>query len=123
MNSHVQLGVLNPSWFMNKVCCDCVVQYGTKGEENWSFNVLKLVTQDNTYLTPTRRYDRTRIRVDLDSFDRTAIKQIVHAFYERREYPTLTAVRREAKGKGVFFGWTVLFMEMFEGDGIFIQKT
>ena len=66
------------------------------------FNILRSVTPDNTYLTPTRRYDRTRIRVDPDSFDRTAIKQIVHAFYERREYPTLTAVWREAKEKGVF---------------------
>ena len=53
-------------------------------------------------MTPTRRYDRTRISVDPDSFDRTAIKQIVHAFYERREIPTLIAVWWEAKEKGVF---------------------
>ena len=66
------------------------------------FNILKSVTPDNTYLTPTKRYERTRIRVDPDSFDRTAIKRIVHTFYDRREYPTLTAVWREAKEKGVF---------------------
>ena len=38
------------------------------------FNILKSVTPDNTYLTPTKRYERTQIRVDPDSFDRTAIK-------------------------------------------------
>ena len=66
------------------------------------FNILKSVTPDNTYLTPTKRYERTQIRVDPDSFDRTAIKRIVHTFYDRRGYPTLTAVWREAKEKGVF---------------------
>ena len=105
-------------WY--KVCCACVVQYGTKGEKKSKigkrpgqgsritsqtkyvihniknffdqekreqqtilrnkvhdrvviatglsrstvFNILRSVTPDNTYLTPTRRYDRTRIRVD-----------------------------------------------------------
>ena len=50
--------------------------------------------------------------------NRTAIKYNVHTFYERCEY---TAVRKEVKGK-VVFSWTILFMEIFEGDGTFIQK-
>ena len=37
-----------------------------------------------------------------DSFDKAAIRQIVHSFYNRREYLTLTGVWREAKEKGVF---------------------
>ena len=66
------------------------------------FNVLRSVTPDNTFLTPTKRYERTRIRVNPDSFDKAALRQIVHSFYNRREYPTLTGVWREAKEKGVF---------------------
>ena len=67
---------------------------------------------------------RTVFKVQLDSnrvdpyiFDRT-VMEIVHTFYERRDYLTLTAVYREAKEKGVF-GWTVLFIEMFDADYIF----
>ena len=47
--------------------------------------------------------------------------KIVHTFYERRDYLTLTAVYREAKEKGVF-GWTVLFIEMFDADYMFKQN-
>ena len=47
--------------------------------------------------------------------------KIVHTFYERRDYLTLTTVYREVKKKGVF-GWMVLFIEMFDGDEIFIQN-
>ena len=43
---------------------------------------------DQLHLTPTKRYERTRIGVNPVSFDKA--------------YPTLTGVWREAKEKGVF---------------------
>ena len=47
------------------------------------FNILRSVTPDNSFLTPTKRYERTRIRVNPDSFDKAALRQIVHSFYNR----------------------------------------
>ena len=66
------------------------------------FNILKLFTPDNTYLI----LQDSMIGL-VDVLTQTPLieqLQIVHTFYKRRHYPTLTVVWKEAKEKGVFFG-------------------
>ena len=65
------------------------------------FNILKLFTPGNTYLT---LQDSMIALVDV--LTKTPLikqLQIIHTFYKRRDYPTLTVVWKEAKEKGVFF--------------------
>ena len=64
-------------------------------------------------LTPVKRYTTSRIRINPDTFDREAIRRLVHAFYIKREYPTIAAVLEKAKEEcgfpgGRFCLWRVL---------------
>ena len=77
----------------------------------------KHVARDGQLLTPVKRYTTSRIRINPDTFDREAIRRlvhvIVHAFYIRREYPTIAAVLEKAKEEcgfpgGRFCLWRVL---------------
>ena len=68
---------------------------------------------DGTFLTPVRRYTASRIRVNPDSFDQGVIRRIVHSFYERKEYPTVSGVLEKVKEQcgfpgGRFCMWRVL---------------
>ena len=49
------------------------------------------------FFIPTKRYAKNRIKVNPDSFDREVIRRIVHSFYERKEYPTLSKVLERVK--------------------------
>lgn len=40
------------------------------------------------FSTPSKRFQVSRKQINPDSFDREAIRRIIHAFYERHEYPT-----------------------------------
>ena len=56
---------------------------------------------------------KSRITINSDSFDKEAIRRTVHSFYKQRNYPTLTAVFRSVKEKGIFDGgrfclWKIL---------------
>ncbi len=62
------------------------------------------LAQDCKFLTPVKRYSVSRIRVNPDSFDRAAVKRIVHGFYHRREYPTISGVLEKAKSELAFRG-------------------
>ena len=71
------------------------------------------VARDGQLLTPVKRYTTSRIRTNPDTFDREAIRRLVHAFYIRREYPTIAAVLEKAKEEcgfpgGRFCLWRVL---------------
>ena len=71
------------------------------------------VAHDGQLLTPVKRYTTSRIRINPDTFDREAIRRLVHAFYIRREYPTIAAVLEKAKEECGFPGcrfclWRVL---------------
>ena len=68
---------------------------------------------DGNFLTPVRRYTVSRIRVNPDSFDQGVIRQVVHSFYERKEYPTVSGVLEKVKEQcgfpgGRFCMWRVL---------------
>ena len=46
----------------------------------------ELVSRDGELLTPLKRYSTSRVRINPDGFDREVIHQVVHGFYERKEY-------------------------------------
>ena len=66
-----------------------------------------------TLLTPLKRYSASRVRINPDNFDREVIRRVVHGFYERKEYPTLSSVLERVKQECTFPGgrfcpWRVL---------------
>ena len=73
----------------------------------------ELTSQDGTLLTPLKRYSASRVRINPDELDREIIRRVVHDFYVRKEYPTLSAVLEKVKEECVFPGgryclWRVL---------------
>ena len=66
--------------------------------------IYQTMTEDKEILTPTKRYIKSRITINPDSFNKEAIRRTVHSFYEQRNYPTLMAVFRSVKEKGIFDG-------------------
>ena len=62
------------------------------------------IKNDGHFLTPVKRYALSRIRLNPDAFDREALRRLVHEFYDRREYPTLTLLPHAAKERGIFDG-------------------
>ena len=68
---------------------------------------------DGQLLTPVKHYTVSRIRVNPDSFDREVIRQAVHSFYEKKEFPTLDKIvvrvkERLTLPRGRFRLWRVL---------------
>ena len=43
--------------------------------------------------SPEKRYTASRVQIVLDDFNVEAIRKEVHAFYDRKEYPTLRILR------------------------------
>ena len=62
------------------------------------------VAHDGQFLTPVKRYTASRIRINPDTFDRKAIRRLVHAFYIRRKYPTIAAMLEKAREECCFPG-------------------
>ena len=56
------------------------------------------------FKTPTKRYTTSRNQINVDDFDRQAIRRVIHGFYERHEYPTLSSLLAELKVKQLFPG-------------------
>ena len=54
--------------------------------------------------TPVKRYAMSRVRVNPDSFDREVIRRAVHAFYEKKEYQTLSSILVKVKEDCAFPG-------------------
>ena len=40
------------------------------------------MTEDKQFLTPVKRYTASRVRINLDAFDRELIRRTVHSFYD-----------------------------------------
>ena len=66
--------------------------------------IRKTLTTDEHFLTPIKRYITSRIRINPDSFDREAIRQTLHTFYDQRKYLTLTTLLETVRQKGIFSG-------------------
>ena len=58
----------------------------------------------NQFSTPTKRYEACRTKINVDDFDRQAIRRVVHGFYERHEYPTVLSLLEELKTRQLFHG-------------------
>ena len=63
--------------------------------------------------SPEKRYTASRVQIVLDDFNVEAIRKEVHAFYGRKEYPTLNSLLGVLKDKNLFQGgrttlWKVL---------------
>ena len=57
---------------------------------------------DGKFESPRKRYKKSRIRVDPDDFDVSAIRRTVHQFYDQRTYPTLCKLHSLLKERGLF---------------------
>ena len=74
----------------------------------------EFISCDEHFLTPVKRYASSRVRINPDSFDRAVIRRVVHGFYLRKEYPTLSKVLGKVKEAcsfpgGKFCLWRVLW--------------
>ena len=80
------------------------------------------IEQDMKFFTPLRRYIVSRLRVNPDSFDRAAIKRIVHAIYRQRQYPTIMSVLEKAKRECQFPGGRFCMWRVLKGTWISLQE-
>ena len=70
-----------------------VIRIAHEGKEN-----------DGVFASPKRRYQVSRDRIMVDQFDRAAIRNTIHDFFVRKEYPTISKVLTEVHDKGIFMG-------------------
>jgi len=80
------------------------------------------LSQDGEILTPLKRYAATRVRVNPDEFDREVIRRVVHAFYARKVYPTLSAVLEEVKKECSFPGGRYCLWRVLRGIGFAYKR-
>ena len=45
--------------------------------------IYQMITEGKEILTPAKQYTKSRIKINPDSFDKEAIRQTVHSFYEQ----------------------------------------
>ena len=77
----------------------------------------EFLANDGKFLSPINRYTASRVRINTDSFDREAIRRVVHDFYIKKEYPTLSAVLKTVRTDGVFHGG-----RFYQSMGFFYKK-
>ena len=83
---------------------------------------------EGKFFTPIKRFAMSRVsamsrvRVNPDSFDREVIRRAVHAFYEKKEYPTLSCILMKVK-EDCISRRKILSVEDTEGDGLHLQGT
>ena len=53
-------------------------------------------------LSPMKQYSTSVVRINRDSFDQEIIWRVVHGFYSKKMYPTLSAVLERVKKDGIF---------------------
>ena len=73
----------------------------------------EFLMQDHHFLTPVKRYNVSRIRINVDSFDKLVFRRIINDYYEKKEYPSLDKILVKAKQqlgfpKGKFCLWRIL---------------
>ena len=72
--------------------------------------------------TPVKRYAMSRVRVNPDSFDREVIPRAVHAFYEKKEYPTLSCILLKVKEDCAFPGGRFCLWRILKEMGFTYKK-
>ena len=72
--------------------------------------------------TPVKRYAMSRVRVNPDSFDREVIRRAVHAFYEKKEYPTLSCILVQVKEDCAFPGGRFCLWRILKEMGFTYKK-
>ena len=77
---------------------------------------------DDTFPSPTKRYKKTRERVDVDSFDVDAIRRTIHDFYDRKEYPTIDRLLQVLKEKELFKGERYCLWRLLKRIGFRYKK-
>ena len=80
------------------------------------------VACDGQLLTPVKRYTASQVRINLDTFDREAIRPLVYAFYIRRKYPTIAAVLEKAREECGFPGGRFCLCRVLKGIGFTYKK-
>ena len=80
------------------------------------------ITQESQLLTPVKRYSISRIRINPDTFDREAIRRLVHDFYTRKEYPTISAVLDKAQQLCGFPGGRYCMWRVLQEMGFTYKK-
>ena len=80
------------------------------------------VARDGQVLTPVKRYTASWIWINPDTFDREAIRWLMHAFYIRREYPTIAAVLKKAKEECGFPGSRFCLWRVLNATGFTYKK-
>ena len=73
----------------------------------------EFLMQDHHFLTSVKRYNVSRIRINVDSFDKLVFRRIINDFYEKKEYPSLDKILVKVKEQcgfpgGKFCLWRIL---------------
>ena len=76
----------------------------------------------NVFKTPTKRYISSHTQINVDDFDREAIRRVVHGFYERHEYPTVLSLLAELKSKQLFCGSKSTLHQLLKEMGFRYRK-
>ena len=77
---------------------------------------------EGKFFTPVKRYAMSRVRVNPDSFDREVICRAVHAFYEKKEYPTLSCILMKGKEDSAFPGGRFCLRRILKEMGFTYKK-
>lgn len=57
-----------------------------------------------TFESPKKRYEKSRQRIFVDSFDRDAIRRKIHRMHEEKKHLTLDVIRQALRTDGLFPG-------------------
>ena len=82
----------------------------------------EFISREGQLLTPVKRYGVSRIRINPDSFDRQAIRQVIHRFYIKKEYPTLAGVLDVVKDQCDFTGGRFCLWRLLREMGFSYKK-
>ena len=86
--------------------------------QRWLRNIhTEFLANDGKFLSPINCYTASRVRINTDSFDREAIGKVVHDFYIKKEYPTLSAVLEKVRTDGIFHGGRFCLWKLFRSMG------
>ena len=84
----------------------------------------EFLPNDGKFLLAINHYTASIVRRNIDYFDREAILRVIHDFYIKKEYPTLSAILEKVMTDGVFHGGRVQSMETSSSKhGVLLQKS
>ena len=74
------------------------------------------------FKTPQQRYTTDIKQINIDDFDRQAIRRVVHGFYEHHEYPTLQSLLAKLKARQLFKGGKSTLRKLLKEMGFRYRK-